>query len=151
VQTIPSEINGTSEIIDEVSIIPANPPPNSSYAGAEVLIPPTSEKFPKPYIYTSNRNVGVQDPSGVGDSIAIFEHTKEGKLKLVNQVFTGIDQIRGMEFGTGCEGAEDYLIASGVAGDAGVIVFKRTEGGKSLKEVVRNTDLPTRTTFLWMC
>jgi 6-phosphogluconolactonase (cycloisomerase 2 family) len=151
VQKIPSDINGTSEITAEVSIIPENPPANSSYAAAEILIPPTSEEFPTPYIYVSNRNVGTQDPSGVGDSIAIFEHTEDGQLKLINQVFTTIDQIRGMEFGTACEGTEDYLIAAGVAGEAGVIVFQRTDEGRNLTEVARNTELPTRTSFLWKC
>jgi hypothetical protein len=53
-----------------------------------------------------------------------------------------------MEFG-----GEDnkYLIAGGVAGTAGVVILERTKGGESMKVVVRNTVIPTATTFVWTC
>lgn len=44
----------------------------------------------------------------------------------------------------------EYLIAGGVAGTGGVVVFERTDGGRNLTEVVRNTDIPTRTSFVWL-
>ena len=33
-----------------------------------------------------------------------------------------------------------HLIAGCVEGSAGVVIFKRTDGGRTLEEVVRNTD-----------
>jgi hypothetical protein len=55
-----------------------------------------------------------------------------------------------MEIGLAENGGETYLIAAGVAGSAGVVVFERTNGGKDLKVVARNTDIPTRSTFVWL-
>ena len=63
--------------------------------GGEILVTEASSKFPQAFIYTSNRNTGNVDPRG--DTIAIF--AVEPELKLVQQVYTGIDQIRGMQFG----------------------------------------------------
>ncbi|KAJ7054128.1 Lactonase, 7-bladed beta-propeller-domain-containing protein [Mycena amicta] len=149
VQTIPSYPNGTSNVISTASIIPTNPPPppGAVWAAAEILIPSNSARFQQ-YIYVSNRNTGIQGPDG--DSIAIFENvdqdTPHEHLQLVSQVFTGLDQIRGMEFG----GPDDeYLIAGGVAGNAGVVVFRRVDGGRGLEEIARNRDIPTRTSFVW--
>ncbi|KAF7303818.1 putative isomerase YbhE [Mycena indigotica] len=147
VQTIPSYPNGTSHIISTASIIPPNPPSSAEWAAGEILIPAASQSFPKQYIYVSNRNTGVQTPTG--DSIAIFENVGQGTarehLKLVTQVFTGLDQIRGMEFSR--DGR--YLVAAGKAGDAGVVVYERVDGGRNLKELARNKDIPTRTSFVW--
>ncbi|KAF9481731.1 putative isomerase YbhE [Pholiota conissans] len=152
VQTLPPQPNGTSTIFDTVSIIPSGPAPGALWAGAEVLIPAPTKAFPTPYIYVSNRNTGTQTPTG--DSIAIFEHVNQGKpnegLRLVRQVFTGLDQIRGMEFGNEAQGGDEFLIAGGVAGTAGVIVLRRTEGGSNLEIVARNLDIPTRTSFVWL-
>ena len=87
-------------------------------------------------------------------TIAIFEHVNQGRpdegLVLVNQVFTGLDQIRGMEFGNEAQRGDEFLMAGGVAGTAGVIVLRRTEGGRNLEIVVRNLDIPTRTSFVWL-
>jgi len=153
VQAIPAAGNGTSSTIASVSIIPANPPAGSVWQAAEILIPVPTSKFKTPYIYVSNRNTGtVLDPRG--DSIAIFEHVNEGKsnegLKLVTQVFTGLDQIRGMEFGLQSNGGDEFLVAAGVAGTAGVVVYQRVDGGRNLVEVARNLDIPTRTSFVWL-
>ena len=152
VQTIPPPPNGTSTTFATVSIVPSGPAPGALWAGAEVLIPKPTLKFPTPYIYVSNRNTGVQTPTG--DSIAIFEHVNQGRpdesLVLVNQVFTGLDQIRGMEFGNEAQGGDEFLMAGGVAGTAGVIVLRRTEGGRNLEIVARNLDIPTRTSFVWL-
>jgi len=153
VQTLPAAPNGTALLIDTASIVPPNPPAGAVFAAAEILIPPPTKAFPTQYIYVSNRNVGVQDPRG--DAIAIFQHVHVGKhnegLKLIKHVFTGIDQPRGMEFGPADgRGGEAFLIVAGVAGSAGTKVFKRTDGGKNLKLVATNLDIPTRTTFVWL-
>ena len=71
-------------------------------------------------------------------------------LTLVAQVYTGLNQIRGMEIGNAENGGEAYLVAGGVVGTGGVVVFKRTNGGMGLMEVARNTDVPTRSTFVWL-
>ncbi|KAF5353940.1 hypothetical protein D9756_007155 [Leucocoprinus leucothites] len=152
VQEIPAAPNGTSTILSDVSIAPPDPPSGAAFAAGEILIPEPTENFPEPYIYTSNRNTGVQDSRG--DSIAIFELVNKGTanetLQLVNQVYTGLDQIRGMEFGPSSNGGEEFLIAAGVAGSAGTVVLRRTEGGRNMEIVAKNLDIPTRTTFVWI-
>jgi len=57
-----------------------------------------------------------------------------------------------MEFGSSSNtpGGNDYLIAGGVAGTAGVVVFKRMKGGADLEVVVRNVDIGNRSTFVWV-
>ena len=118
-----------------------------SMFAAEILLAEASSApgsaFTQPFIYVSNRNLGTLDPRG--DAIAIY--AVEPELKLVKHVFTGLNQIRGMQLG-GPE--KEFLIASGVAGSAGTIVLKRTEGGKNLTLLTRNTDIPTRTSFVWL-
>lgn len=153
VQAVPASLDETTQIISSMSIIPPNQLQGSQFAGAEVLIPKPTADFPTAYIYASNRNVGTaRDPRG--DSIAIFELVNKGtrneRLQLVNQVFTGLDQIRGMQFGPASRGGERFLIAAGVAGDAGAVILQRTEGGRNMKVVARNTDIPTRTAFVWI-
>ncbi|KAL0958790.1 hypothetical protein HGRIS_014111 [Hohenbuehelia grisea] len=152
VQAVPPSPNGTSPLLDNVSILPSGLPAGSAMAAAEILIPETSSHFPVHYVYVSNRNTGVQDSRG--DAIAIFEHVNAGtgsgeSLRLVKHVFTGIDQIRGMEFSPVTQKGEQFLVAGGVAGGAGVVVYKRTDGGRDLVEVARNYNVPTRTSFVW--
>jgi hypothetical protein len=153
VQDIPSPTVNTSTCIANVTIVPPNPPAGAAFAAAEILIPAPTADFPVPYIYVSNRNTGTQDKRG--DTIAIFERTSmpnsDGSLlTLIAQVYTGLDQIRGMEFGPAENGGEAYLVASGFAGSGGVVVYKRTAGGTGLEEVARNKDVPTRTSFVWV-
>ncbi|KAE9390085.1 putative isomerase YbhE [Gymnopus androsaceus JB14] len=152
VQPIPAAPNGTSTIIDSKSILPSGLPVGAAMAAAEILIPNPTSKFPIPYIYVSNRNTGVQDPRG--DAIAIFQHVNAGKpnegLEKITEVFTGLDQIRGMEIGFESNGSDEFLIAAGVAGDAGTVVYRRVDGGRNLTEVARNLEIPTRTTFIWL-
>ncbi|KAI0055287.1 putative isomerase YbhE [Artomyces pyxidatus] len=142
-QPFPAAPNGTSTITRQLSTVPPNNLTAAVWAAAEILIPPTNSKFKDTYIYVSNRNTGTTtDPRG--DTIAIFKPTPT--LTLVAQVYTGLQQVRGMMFG----GLNDeYIIAGGVVGTGGVVVLERTEGGANLREVVRNTDIPTRTSFLW--
>ncbi|KAI0764961.1 putative isomerase YbhE [Fomes fomentarius] len=143
-QDIPCAPNGTTgALIANISIIPEGLPQGAAMAAAEILLTEASPRFPEPFIYVSNRNTGVQDPRG--DAIAVFR--VEPKLELVTHVFTGLDQIRGMEFGGP---QNEFLIASGVAGSAGTIVLKRTEGGRNLKLLTRNLEIPTRTSFVWL-
>ncbi|KAI0646307.1 putative isomerase YbhE [Trametes meyenii] len=142
-QLIPPAPNGTTPLLANFSILPPGLPQGAAMAGGEILLTEASARFPEPFVYVSNRNTGVQDPRG--DAIAIFR--VEPRLALVGFVYTGLDQIRGMEFG----GPEDeFLIASGVAGDGGVIVLRRTEGGQNLELLARNSELPTRTSFIWL-
>ncbi|KAH7890467.1 Lactonase, 7-bladed beta-propeller-domain-containing protein [Phlebopus sp. FC_14] len=147
-QAVPTAPNGTTTILSNVSIIPPDPPAGSAFAAAEILIPPPTAKYPIPYIYVSNRNTGVQDTRG--DTIAIFKNVNDN-LVLANQIYTGLDQIRGMMSGEQAgKGGEAYIVAAGYAGTAGVKVFKRTEGGANLEEVAVNTVIPTRTSFVWL-
>ncbi|KAL0577525.1 hypothetical protein V5O48_004466 [Marasmius crinis-equi] len=157
IQKLPElSFNATAPLIANASILPENPPAGSKWAAGEILMKKPTKEFPTPYIYVSNRNTAT-DPASLdprGDSIAIFEHvgkgTPEEGLKLVKQVYTGLTQIRGMEIGLEENGSERYLIAAGVAGNAGTVVLERVEKGADLRVVARNTDIPTRTTFLWL-
>ncbi|KAI0685372.1 putative isomerase YbhE [Cytidiella melzeri] len=142
-QLIPSPPNGTSPLLANLSILPPNLPAGSDMHAGEILLTEASPSFPQPFIYTSNRNTGNVDPRG--DTIAIF--AVEPQLRLLQQVYTGIDQVRGMQFG----GPEnEFLIASGVAGSAGTIMFKRTHGGANLTQVAQNTEIAQRSGFVWL-
>ncbi|KAL1944018.1 hypothetical protein VTO73DRAFT_3836 [Trametes versicolor] len=142
-QLIPHAPNGTTPLIANFSILPPGLPQGAAMAAGEILLAEPSLHFPEPFLYVSNRNTGVQDPRG--DAIAIFRI--EPKLSLVGFVYTGLDQIRGMQLG----GPEnEFLIAGGVAGEAGVIMLKRTQGGKNMTLLTRNLELPTRTSFVWL-
>ena len=147
-QEVPSYPNGTSQILSNISIIPSDPPAGSSFRGAEILIPEPTAEYPVPYIYTSARNFGVPDPRG--EAIGIFENV-DNQLVLRNQVYTGLERIRGMMSGEQAGfGGEAYIVAGADAGAAGVKVFRRTEGGANLEEIAVNAVIPTRTTFVWL-
>ena len=76
--------------------------------------------------------------------------TVSGNLTLVNQVFTGLKQIRSMAIGpVSIAGAEEFLIA-GANVDGGVVMYQRTNGGRNLTELVRNTDIQNRTSFVFI-
>lgn len=142
-QIIPSPPNGTTPLLANLSILPPTYPAGSDFHAGEILLTEWSPSFPQPFIYVSNRNTGNVDPRG--DTIAIFQ--VEPELKLVQQVYTGLQQIRGMELG----GPEnEFLIASGVAGSAGTMVFKRVSGGADLQLVAQNTVIPQRSSFVWL-
>ena len=150
VQKIP-QLGSTniSSIISSASIIPTDRPfAPADFAAAELLFPGVSPSsgFSQPFLYASNRNIGTS-PDPRGDSIAIFTFDSNGVLKLVNHVFTGLVNIRGMQFG-GPDGR--YLAASGLSQAGGVVVFERTEGGANLVEVARNTQIPNLGTFVWV-
>ncbi|KAG2121770.1 Lactonase, 7-bladed beta-propeller-domain-containing protein [Suillus clintonianus] len=119
------------------------PVPDNMIA-AEILLPEPNASFPGTFIYTSNRN----DPNPEGDTIAIFSLAAgEGQPELVNEVRTGLNHVRGMEFG----GEDDkYLVVGGVEG-GGVKVFERIDGGKGLEEIAKlSADVVgCPTGFLW--
>jgi len=166
-----STLLASTSIVPTDSAIPAG----VKFAAAEILIPPalpfqasdaadsqssqiaptdasapdaTTDSLSRPtLLYASNRNIGVEDPRG--DSIAIFQffpgRGRKAGFKLVQQVYTGLQQIRGMSFNQ--DGT--YLIAGGVK-SGGVKVFKRTNGGLALEEVASNDEIDTRTSFVWL-
>jgi hypothetical protein len=137
---VPSYPNGTSSILTTVSSLPIDRPANSTFAAAELLLPPPSRRFPRPHIYVSNRNIGAT-PDARGDSIAILEpHT----MAVVAQVYTGLVNIRGIALGLGKEG-ESYIVAMGAV-SGGIVIYRRIEGGAGLVEVVRNSTAVARTT-----
>lgn len=153
IQPIPKITSTSAPVIANVSIVPAVRPPGAKYSAAEILFPSPTLRFPKSYIYVTNRNIGVPDTTQ-GDSIAIFEHVNIGRanegLKLIKQVFTGLSQVRGIAIGHVDNGSEEFLVAAGVAGTGGVKVFKRVDGGRDLVEVASNKEVLTRTSFVWL-
>ncbi|KAJ7934683.1 hypothetical protein B0H13DRAFT_1527625, partial [Mycena leptocephala] len=131
--------NCTSPIIANVTTLAADRPQNATFAAAEILLPPPSTVYPDSYIYASNRSIaGTADPRG--DMIGIFEPSN---LQVVNQVYTGLVEIRGMELGVGDEG-EEYLVALGAV-SGGMVIYQRTPGGAALEEVARNSSAAART------
>jgi len=83
-----------------------------------------------------------------GDSCSLV-NSIAGSLTLQSQVFTGLKQIRSMALGRVADGGDEFLVA-GANVDGGVAVFKRTDGGRNLSEVARNTDIPSRTSFVFV-
>jgi 6-phosphogluconolactonase (cycloisomerase 2 family) len=148
VQAISQSPNGVSVTLATANVVPTDNdvPAGAKFAAAEILIPPTSQQFPTPFIYTSNRNIGTPDPRG--DSIAIFQFLarlgQRPELKLINHVFTGLQKIRGMAFNE-----EGLFLVAGASDRGGIKVFRRVDGGKNLKEVASNAELGERTTFVW--
>ena len=157
----------TAQLLVNVSVIPNDPqvPKGAKFATAEILYPGPLDGSTDNFVYVSNRNIG--EPDQRGDSIAIFQHTAGSQdgtapatsrprfrranedLTLVVQVFTGLQQIRSMAFSD--DGV--YLVAGGSkdgGGAGGVKVFQRINGGKGLQEVAKNTDIDTRTGFVWV-
>ena len=148
-QTIPSDPSvSDAPLTANLSIVPPDLPEGASMFAAEILLAEASSApgsaFTQPFIYASNRNLGTLDPRG--DAIAIY--AVEPELRLVKHVFTGLNQIRGMELSGGSE--NEFLVAAGVQGEAGTIVLRRTQGGADLEIVATNTEIPTRTSFVWV-
>ncbi|KAH9920007.1 putative isomerase YbhE [Epithele typhae] len=151
-QTIPSDLSvSDAALTANFSVIPPGVPAGATMFAAEILLVEgsntTSSNFTQPFIYVSNRNTNANAPDPRGDAIAIF--AVEPELKLVKHVFTGLSQIRGMEF-SGPASDNEFLAAAGFAGDAGVVVLRRTAGGADLEIVTSNKDVPTRSSFVWL-
>jgi len=147
-QRIPPLGQNSSDIISNLSVVPEDQAAleGAKFGAAEVLIPSPNAAFPSTLVYASNRNIGPNDDPR-GDAIAILTLDADGKLQLVNQFFTGLKQIRGMQFG----GPDNrFLAASGVAGDGGVIVFERVGKGDEFVQVASNKDIQNLTSFVWV-
>ena len=147
-QPIPLLGQNSSNIISNLSIVPKDQAASegAQFAAAEVLIPCPNKAFPSTLVYASNRNTGKNnDPRG--DSIAILALHANGTLEIINQFFTGLKQVRGMQFG----GPDNrFLVASGVVGDGGVVVFERVGRGENFTRVVSNEEIPNFTSFVWV-
>ncbi|THH18333.1 hypothetical protein EW146_g2642 [Bondarzewia mesenterica] len=103
----------------------SNPPnPLGEMLAAELLLSASAE----PLLYASNRN----DPSLLGDSIAIFSLSDHEAPKLINEVRTGLRHVRGMQMGLNSR--NKWLITGGVHG-GGVKVYEKVEDGKDLREI----------------
>lgn len=144
-QQIPAAPNGTSPIISNLSIVPQDAPQNATFAAAEILFPTPNTAFPGRYVYVSNRNIGPTfDPRG--DSIAVFAAAGSGELTLVRHVFTGLQQIRGMQFG----GVDNKFLIAGANTQGGVAMFERTGDGGDLNLLATNLELQNRTSFAFL-
>jgi hypothetical protein len=142
-QPLPAAPNGTSTFAAQLSTVPPNNLTSPFWAAAEILIPDPTARFPAAYAYVSNRNTGTTVDAR-GDTIAIF--SLQPTVELVGQVYTGVQQVRGMQLG----GADnEWLVLSGVVGEGGVAVFERTEGGAGLELVARDFAVGNRTSFVW--
>ncbi|CAE6419645.1 unnamed protein product [Rhizoctonia solani] len=90
----------------------------------------------------------AQTPDPRGDTIAIFSFDKTGNLTLVNQVFTGLNQIRAMS-----QGGDDteYIAAGGLRG-GGLVVYEKINNGRDLQQRARlaagSVDQPA--SFAWL-
>ena len=147
-QQIPPLGQNNSDIISNLSIVPADQAAlqGAKFAAAEVLIPPPNTAFPSTLVYASNRNTGSNDDPR-GDAITVLTLDADGKLQIINQLFTGLKQVRGMQFG----GPNNtFLVASGVVGDGGVVVFERVGQGADFVQVASNKDIPNLTSFVWL-
>lgn len=111
------------------------PPP----LAAEILC--TSVAGTAPYLYATNRN----DPNPEGDILSIFEIGDAGSLKLIKEIRTGLNHLRGVAF----DEQGQYLIAGGAFG-GGVKMFQIVEGGKDLKGIAHLTDVQRPTGFHWL-
>ncbi|KAG8863801.1 hypothetical protein FRB96_007638 [Tulasnella sp. 330] len=137
-QTLPPLTSGIQPTtVTTVSIIPAGAD-NSTLAAAELMLSPLNAAFPTRYLYATNRF----DPNPLGDSIAIFSLNP---LRLVKQVYTGLNQLRGAAIG-GPNG--EYLVAGGLVG-GGVSVFQRTRGGADLVKLANLPSIHNSSSFVF--
>ncbi|KAK2467398.1 hypothetical protein APHAL10511_000633 [Amanita phalloides] len=135
---LPSE----PEYIASASTLSDPPPTPHSMTAAEILLPKPNPTFPTPYLYVSNRS----DPSPEGDTIAIYSVANPSQLELVNEVRTGLNHVRGMEFG----GPDNQWLVVGGLFAGGVKVFERINDGKDLRIVAENEEVEAPAGFLWV-
>jgi len=148
-QPIPPLGQNSSDLISNVSVVPSDKAglPGFKFAAAEVLLPSPNHAFPLALVYASNRNVGTNTSDPNGDSIAVLRLGGDGTLQVINQFFTGLHQVRGMQFGGP---GNRYLVASGVVGNGGVVVFERVGLGAQFVQVASNKEIPNLTSFVWV-
>lgn len=138
--------NDFPALIANVSTLPTTVPVGSSYGAGELLISPINSAVTNGtrYLYASNRNVGsVLDPKG--DTIAIFATSPT--LHVVAQVYTGLQQIRGVQISADGK----YIIAAGLTG-GGIAVFEVVDGGANLELLARYTGAGSVevSSFVWL-
>lgn len=139
--------NDFPTVLANLSTLPAQVPAGSVFGAGELLLLPvtgTTINTTQRYLLASNRNTSNNlDPKG--DSIAIFSTQPE--LKLVNQVYTGLNQIRGMMVSP----CGKYVIAAGLVG-GGIAVFEVTEGGANMALLARYTGTGSVevSSFVWL-
>jgi 6-phosphogluconolactonase (cycloisomerase 2 family) len=137
--TLPALNSGIQpSLVATLPVIPSGAS-NTTLGAGELLISPVNSQYPTQYLYASNRN----DPNPNGDTIAIFAINP---LRLVAQVRTGLQHIRGMQIG-GNKG--QYIVAGGLNG-GGIAVFERTNGDAALtlKARVQGVQSPSSFVFL---
>ncbi|KAJ8490029.1 hypothetical protein ONZ45_g13352 [Pleurotus djamor] len=177
-QQIPEGPNGTTlSLIANVSIVPPDQPAGSSNRNIGNATDPRGDsiaifEFINPNASSNNNTDSgavVSPPETPGCTCHAKRMHKFHKriyarggcqfakrqedaspLRLINQVFTGVDQIRSMALGRVDDGSDEFLIAGAGIGEKGVVMFQRVDGGRNLTEVARNTDVPTRTSFVFI-
>ena len=99
-QLTPPLSQNSSDLISNLPIVPKDQAamPGASFAAAEVLVPSPNQVFNPALVYASNHNTGTKNDTR-GDSIAVLSLAPGGALQIVNQFFTGLHQVRGMQFG----------------------------------------------------
>lgn len=138
--------NDFPTVLANLSTLPAQVPSGSVFGAGELLLLPTTNTSAtaQRYLLASNRNTSNNlDPKG--DTIAIF--TTQPELKLVNQVYTGLNQIRGVMV----DSTGSYVIAAGLVG-GGIAVFEVTEGGANMVLRARYTGTGSTevSSFVWL-
>lgn len=141
-QAIPSSPSANSTTtISSLSTLP--PGITNNYSGrfhaGELILSPDGA-----YLYASNRDTATP-PDSRGDSIAVFSVDATGRLALAQQVFTGLQVVRGLSMSP--DGT--YIIAGG-QNAGGVVVYERVSGGSDLRVVATNPGAPALTSFVWL-
>ncbi|KAF6760527.1 Lactonase, 7-bladed beta-propeller-domain-containing protein [Ephemerocybe angulata] len=141
--------SGDSSSASPASSSSASAPASSSTAaGASTITLVSGSTTPASPSGTATATATGTTATSGGPIVATATPTA-ATLRLTNQVFTGLRQIRSFAIGKTEGGGDEFLIA-GANLDGGVAVFKRTEGGRNLELVVRNEELQNRTSFVFL-
>lgn len=143
--TLPPLSSGqSSQLVANISIIPPGTTSTVNMQAGELLYAPSpSGGLASPLLYASNRN----DPSSLGDAIAVFETTPQ--LKVVAHVRTGLQHLRGMAF---VGSTKEYIVVGGMNG-GGIKVFKRVDASKGYLTQVAALgagQVSQPTSFVWV-
>ncbi|KAG9123157.1 hypothetical protein FRC07_000170 [Ceratobasidium sp. 392] len=139
-QTLPPlDSSLAPKTISTLSILP--PGANGSTFGAAELI--LDEK--RGLLYASNRNLAAS-PDLRGDTIAIFKFDNAGNLKLVDQFFTGLNQIRAMAQG----GPDNLYIAAGGLTGGGLAVFEKVNNTLAERARLPAGTISKPASFVWL-
>jgi len=139
-QTLPSLDSGIPpKTIATLSILP--PGVNgSTFAAAELIL---DDK--RGLLYASNRNLAAS-PDPRGDTIAVVAFDIAGNLKLADQFFTGLNQIRAMAHG----GPDNqYIAAAGLTG-GGLAVFEKVNSTLAERARLPAGTVTQPASFAWL-